>query len=261
MTEQLRQRLAARRARTAEAGLGRNRGPAFPLSAAEILELRRAGLVALLDGRVVHVLRRPPRADEPWAELGGIRQAAVLEGDLQELLAKGLTQHVVAIEDWWGQRHPVPAADLFGTALPPADEARDAAIAAFVDTELLPRLRAEAKSAGTGTACQDSMSQPPDLTAARDQGEPTSARSLAVGPRVAAAAMATAPVWAARLAAAVARRWPRWGAFSGMRHNRLVPLWGRPFAGQLHLRLGKDQFMGLPPQPIGQAVLELDRVL
>ncbi|MEW6755572.1 MAG: hypothetical protein AB1505_32030 [Candidatus Latescibacterota bacterium] len=255
-----RQRLLARH-RAAAAGpvdtwRARPTASGFPVSTQGLFTGSRPCLLAVLDGQVVQVLRRPPGSGEAWAAVAGERLAARSWGGLGEHLERALRRASGRVEEWVYCRHaarlPLPAGYL---AL--SEETR-AAVAAFVRHDLVPRLQAEA-------ANREGAIEPAGADAAAAPGAAVPAdRRSADGSPLAGARQddaAAAVDWVDRVVTETLARWPRWYAFGGISRHDLVPYWGPARRGRLHLTWGKATFTALSRRPVGVAAAEQDHVL
>lgn len=176
----------------------------LPFSTTSLLGLHQLNTDALvLDGTVIQVRDRRPRAGETEVLINRLPKAVYSCMPLEELVHQTLRRHHREIGLWVQRTHINPT--LLDRDLPPATTATAETIGQFVREHLIPRLRAERDSSSEPTA---------DAAARKPVGDPVEA------------VIQSFPS---------AQLWPRWFAFYHDTWYGLVPFSGQPLNGRFHL--------------------------
>lgn len=175
----------------------------LPFSTTTLLGLHQLNTDALvLDGTVIQVSDRRPRAGETQVLVNRLPKAVPSCTSLEDLIHQTLRRHHREIGLWVQRTHIDPT--LLDRDLPPASTATAAAIGQFVRAHLIPRLRAE----------QDAAAEPTADTARKPVEDPVEA-TIQSFPS--------------------AQLWPRWFAFYHDTWYGLAPFSGQPLNGRFHL--------------------------
>ena len=217
-----------------------------PFSTISLLGLDQFGDVVVLDGELVKVSWRRPRGGEEWVEINKSRRIGQAEGLLSTCLERAFEQHSRAFHEWARQHHSsAPSAGVDQYVSRP-DARTTEAIETFVHETLIPRLQAE--SSGPSEGLPGSTPGAP-----RPKGPALSGSSSPAGPA------SDSPVQ--RAVSELLQAFPRHFAFTGQSWFLLAPFFGRPRAGQFHLRRGQSEFVGMVRKHRAQAVERYDRLL
>ena len=232
------------------------------------------GDALVVDGQVLRLLWRMPRAGEDFAEVQGERRVVQEVGELRELLTRlGRRYHRVLI-DWANSPSLGPGSALEWAGATQNTQGKSHSVEQFVHQRLSPRLEAEgfarlpAGEKDGGKLTREDKAKltgegKPKLTGdgeakltgdggAKLTGEDDGGETVLMGSGIAAAAEEVAE----RIAGSEGLQD---FALQGDTYCNLVPFYGRARPGQVHIRWRGQELVGVDADPRAQAVARFDR--
>ena len=200
------------------------------------------GDALVVDGHVLRLLWRMPRPGEDFAEVQRERRAVEEVGELRELLTQLGTRHHRVLIAWANSESIGPILALGSAGASKSTRGKSHSVEQFVHQCLIPRLQAE------GLARLPLGGEDDAEPGGEGDGEGPALTRSGVG--AAAEEMAEGIATSEGL---------QHFALQGDTYYRLVPFYGRPRPGQVHVRWRGLEFVGVDKEPRAQAVVRFDR--